>query len=106
MQEQTLLVVACSALDTESMGAASAEKASSALAELDITNEKRHEPFPLTPAPSVETEDVCHLSPRSKLALSDRPEMFSHASLPHSDRPHLINYLTVSSPCGRSYKMC
>ena len=63
MQEQTLLVVACSALDTESMGAASAEKASSALAELDITNEKRHEPFPLTPAPSGETEDIYHLSP-------------------------------------------
>ena len=63
MQEQTFLVVACSALDTESMGAASAEKASSALAELDITNEKRHEPFPLTPAPLGETEDIYHLSP-------------------------------------------
>ena len=63
MQEQTSLVVACRALDTESMAAAFAEKASSALARLDMTNEKRHEPFPLTPAHSGETEDVCHLSP-------------------------------------------
>ena len=40
----------------------------------------------------------------NKLTLSARREMFSHASLHGSDRPHLISCWTVSSPCGRSYQ--